>query len=85
MVELGYTMEQIQDLYIQRGPELAPWTSPFATRISQVPNQERAISQFNLALGTLKKQFPLFPYYLPIDEAKGLLNENIVKCYNSKG
>ena len=75
IAELGYTVEQIQDIYIQRGPELAArGRSPFATRISQKPDQERAISQFNLALGTLKKQFPLFPYYLPIDEAKELLN-----------
>lgn len=75
MEELGYTIEQIQDLYIQRGTELAyRGRSPSATRISQRPDQERAISQFNLALGTLKKRFPLFPYYLPIDEAKGLLN-----------
>jgi hypothetical protein len=77
MVELGYTIEQIQDLYIQRGVELASHgRSPSATRISQRPDQERAISQFNLALGTLKKRFPLFPYYLPINEAKGLLNDN---------
>ncbi|MEK4083537.1 hypothetical protein [Psychrobacillus sp. FSL K6-1415] len=77
MAELGYTFEQIQDIYIQRGPELASrGRSPFATRISQRPDQERAISQFNLALGTLKKRFPLFPYYVPIDEAKNLLNSN---------
>ncbi|MEK4535420.1 hypothetical protein NST21_08685 [Peribacillus sp. FSL K6-1552] len=75
MAELGYTIEQIQDLYIQRGLELASCgRSPFATRIAQRPDQDRAISQFNLALGTLKKRFPLFPYYLPIDEAKDLLN-----------
>lgn len=75
IIELGYTIEQIQDLYIQRGIELASGgRNPFPTRISQRPDQERAISQFNLALGTLKKQFPLFPYYLPIEEAKRLLN-----------
>lgn len=75
IIELGYTIEQIQDLYVQRGTELASnGRSPFATRISQKPNQERAISQFNLALGTLKKSFPLFPYYMPIEEAKRLLN-----------
>ncbi|MFS0882222.1 hypothetical protein [Metabacillus niabensis] len=78
--DLGYTIEQIQDLYIQRGTELASrGRSPFATRITQRPDQERAISQFNLALGTLKKHFPLFPYYLPIDEAKGMLNSNTTK------
>ncbi|WP_180320704.1 hypothetical protein [Cytobacillus solani] len=75
MVELGYTIDQIQDFYIQRGAELASCgRSPSATRISQHPDQERAISQFNLALGTLKKRFPLFPYHLPIEKAKGLLN-----------
>ncbi|SFB20390.1 hypothetical protein SAMN04488072_109157 [Lentibacillus halodurans] len=79
IAELGYTIEQIQDLYIQRGLELASrGRSPFATRISQRPDQERAIAQFNLGLGTLKKRFPLFPYYLPINEAKGLLNSNNV-------
>jgi|GEM_PF-5057110 len=75
IAELGYTIEQIQDLYIQKGSELASrGRSPYATRITQRPDQERAISQFNLALGTLKKRFPLFPYYLPIDEAKSLIN-----------
>lgn len=75
IIVLGYTIEQIQDLYIQRGIELASGgRNPFATRISQRPNQEKAIAQFNLALGTLKKNFPLFPYYLPIEKAKRLLN-----------
>lgn len=73
--DLGLTIDQIQDLYMQRGSELASsGRSPFATRISDRPDQERAIPQFNLALGTLKKRFPLFPYYLPIDETKDLLN-----------
>ena len=77
MAELGYTIEQLQNIYIQKGTELASrGRSPFATRITPRPDLDRAISQFNLALGTLKKQFPLFPYYLPIDEAKGLLNSN---------
>ncbi|WP_338652951.1 hypothetical protein [Lysinibacillus sp. Y5S-8] len=77
MEELGYTIEQLQDLYIQKGVELASLgRSPFATRISQVPDQVRAISQFNLALGTLKKRFPKFPYYMNLDEAKGFLNYN---------
>lgn len=85
MEELGYTIELLQDLYIRRGPELAArGRYPFATRISQRPDRERAKSQFNLALGTLKKQFPLFPYYLPIDEAKGLLNENSLTIQRSK-
>lgn len=75
MAELGYTFEQIQELYIQKGAELVHHgRSPHATRISRRPDQERAIAQFNLALGTLKKRFPLFPYYLPIDEAKDLLH-----------
>lgn len=80
MEELGYSIEQLQDLYIQRGVELATLgRSPFASRISQRPDQDRATSQFNLALGTLKKRYPLFPYYLPIDEAKELLNSKNVK------
>ncbi len=83
IAKLGYTIEQILDLYIQKGPELASrGRSPSATRITQRPDQERAISQFNLALGTLKKRFPLFPYYLPIDDAKDLLNSKHLK--NSK-
>lgn len=86
IVDLGYTIEQIQDIYLQRGSELASCgRHPKATRISQNPDQERAILQFNLALGTLKKRFPLFPYYLPIEDAKKVLNTKYTKNkYNTK-
>lgn len=74
-VESGYTYEQIYDLYRQRGTELALCgRSPFATPIKQIKDQERAELQFNLTLATLKKRLPLFPYYYPIEEAKGLLH-----------
>jgi len=67
----GYTKESICDLYEQKGAELAlSGRCPFATRITMYPNRERAILQFNLALATIKKRFPLFPYYCSIDKAK---------------
>lgn len=67
--ENGYTIEQIQDLYYARGPELAKDgrdTTP--TQISSTPKD--ANLQFNLALGTFKKYFPDFPYYYPISDSK---------------
>lgn len=68
---LGYTKESICDLYEQRGAELAlSGMSPLSTKITEYPNRERAILQFNLALATIKKHFPLFPYYYSIDKAK---------------
>lgn len=67
----GHTKESICDLYEQKGPELAlSGRLPFATSINSDLNIERAILQFNLALATIKKRFPLFPYYLSIDKAK---------------
>ena len=70
----GYTKDSIGDLYVQRGAELAlSGRSPLATKISQHPDRARAALQFNSALATIKKQFPSFPYYYPIDEAKSSL------------
>ena len=77
MDKYGYKEEEIRDLYVEKGSELALCgRSPFGTRISQNPNKERALLQFNLALATLKKRLPLFPYYYPIDDAKNLLSYN---------
>jgi len=76
MEENGYTKEQIYDLYVEKGSELALCgRSPYGTKISQCPDKERALLQFNLTLATLKKRLPLFPYYYPVDDALKLFNQ----------
>lgn len=75
LLELGYNWEQIHDIYILRGSELASrGHSLYATKIDYKPDKQGAITQFNLALSTLKNCYPLFPYYYPLEEAKDLLN-----------
>ncbi len=74
----GYTYEKLYNIFMHNGSELASHGRlPTRTRIVQKPNKERAKIQFNLALATLKKRFPLFPYYYSIDLARDLLS----KCH----
>ena len=75
--ENGFTSEKIQDLYFEKGLELTEYgRDPFPTKISNVPDLERAKTQFNLALVSIKKHYSSFPYYCPLDEARMLFSRH---------
>ncbi|AEY65750.1 hypothetical protein [Clostridium sp. BNL1100] len=77
--QYGYTYNDIYNIYLKNGLELAlRGRLPFKTMISQTPDQERATLQFNLVLATLKKQYPLVPFYCDIGEARNILSSKKV-------
>jgi hypothetical protein len=80
LLNKGYTYEELYNIYMQNGLELASrGRLPTQTRILQNADKERATKQFNMALATLRKRFPMFPYYYNYVEARDLLSKEYFK------